>query len=54
MLNTDSILYAVKLPCELLQTVHAPGADTVAYFADLDAPVVDTVTYFGGNHRSRV
>ena len=59
MLNTDSILYAVKLPCELLQTghletVHAPVADTVAYFANLDAPVVDTVTYFGGNHRSRV
>ena len=30
--------------------MHAPVADTVAYFADLDAPVVDTVTYFGGNH----
>ena len=49
----------IKLPCALLQTghletVHAPVADTVAYFADLDAPVVDTVTYFGGNHRSRV
>ena len=49
----------IKLPCALLQTghletVHAPLADTVAYFADLDAPVVDTVTYFGGNHRSRV
>merc|ERR1719206_1148022 len=46
----------IKLPCALLQTghletVHAPVADTVAYFADLDAPVVDTVTYFGGNHR---
>merc|ERR1711872_1130621 len=49
----------IKLPCALLQTghletVHAPVADTVAYFAGLDAPVVDTVTYFGGNHRSRV
>ena len=49
----------IKLPCALLQTghletVHAPVADTVAYFADRDAPVVDTVTYFGGNHRSRV
>ena len=49
----------IKLPCALLQTghletVHTPVADTVAYFADLDAPVVDTVTYFGGNHRSRV
>ena len=49
----------IKLPYALLQTgyletVHAPVADTVAYFADLDAPVVDTVTYFGGNHRSRV
>ena len=37
----------IKLPCALLQTghletVHAPVADTVAYFADLDAPVVDT------------
>ena len=45
----------IKLPCALLQTghletVHAPVADTVAYFAGLDAPVVDTVTYFGGNH----
>ena len=36
------------------ETVHAPVADTVAYFAGLNAPVVDTVTYFGGNHRSRV
>merc|ERR1712155_229196 len=41
----------IKLPCALLQTgqletVHAPVADTVAYFAGLDAPVVDTVTYF--------
>ena len=59
MLNTDSILYAVKLPCALLQTghqetVHAPVADTVAYFANPDAPAVDTMTYFGGNHRSRV
>ena len=44
----------IKLPCALLQTVHAPVADTVAYFAGLNAPVVDTVTYFGGNHRSRV
>ena len=49
----------IKFPCALLQTghletVHAPVADTVAYFAGLDAPVVDTVTYFGGNHRSRV
>merc|ERR1719229_1165814 len=49
----------IKLPCALLQTghletVHAPVADTVAYFADLDAPVVDTVTYFGGNHKYRV
>ena len=49
----------IKLPCALLltghlETVHAPVADTVAYFAGLDAPVVDTVTYFGGNHRSRV
>ena len=49
----------IKLPCAPLltghlETVHAPVADTVAYFADLDAPVVDTVTYFGGNHRSRV
>ena len=49
----------IKMPCALLQTghlkiVHAPVADTVAYFAGLDAPVVDTVTYFGGNHRSRV
>ena len=44
MLNTDLILYAVKLPC----------ADTVAYFADLDVPVVDTVTYFGGDHGSKV
>ena len=49
----------IKLPRALLQTshletVHAPVAETVAYFADLDAPVVDTVTYFGGNHRSRV
>ena len=49
----------IKLPCALLQTghletVHVPVADTVAYFAGLDAPVVDTVTYFGGNHRSRV
>ena len=49
----------IKLPCALLQTghletVHAPVADTVAYFAGLDAPVVDTVTYFGGNHGSRV
>ena len=45
----------IKLPCALLQTghletVHAPVADTVAYFANLDAPLVDTVTYFGGNH----
>ena len=52
MLNTDSILYVVKLPCALLQTchletVHAPVADIVAYFAGLDAPVVDTATYFG-------
>ena len=37
-----------------LETVHEPVADTVAYFADLDAPVVDTVTYFGGNQKSRV
>ena len=49
----------IKLPCAPLltghlETVHAPVADTVAYFAGLDAPVVDTVTYFGGNHRSRV
>ena len=49
----------IKLPCALLQTghletVHAPVADSVAYFASLDAPVVDTVTYFGGNHGSRV
>jgi len=34
----------IKLPCALLQTghletVHAPVADTVAYFAGLDAPV---------------
>ena len=55
MFHTDSILYVVQLPCALLQTghletVHAPVADTVAYFANLDAPVVDTVTYFGGNH----
>ena len=54
------IRYSVIIKsCALLQTghletVHAPVADTVAYFADLDAPVVDTVTYFGGNHRSRV
>ena len=59
--GAQGIRYSViiKLPCALLQTghletVHAPVADTVAYFADLDAPVVDTVTYFGGNHRSRV
>ena len=49
----------IKLPCALLltghlETVHAPVADTVAYFADLDAPVVDTVIYFGGNHGSRI
>ena len=49
----------IKLPCALLltghlETVHAPVADTVAYFAGLDAPVVDTVTYFGGNHGTRV
>ena len=60
----DTVTYLVpqviiKVPCALLQTghletVHAPVADTVAYFAGLDAPVVDTVTYFGGNHRSRV
>ena len=56
-----SLRYSViiKLPCALLQTghletVHAPVADTVAYCAGLDAPVVDSVTYFGGNHRSRV
>ena len=59
MLNTDSILYAVKLPGALLQTghletVHAPVADTVTYFAGLYAPVVDTVTYFVGVHGSRV
>ena len=35
----------IKLPCALLQTGHL---ETV------HAPVVDTVTYFGGNHRSRV
>ena len=59
--GAPGIIYSViiKLPCALLQTghietVHAPVADTVAYFSDLDAPVVDTVTYFGGNHRSRV
>jgi len=50
MLNTYSILYAVKLQTGHLETVHAHVADTVAYFANLDAPVVDTVTYFGGNH----
>ena len=49
----------IKLPCALLQTghletVHAPVADRVAYFADLDALVVDRVTYFVGNHSSRV
>ena len=49
----------IKLPCALLQTghletLHAPVADTLAYFADLDAPVVDTVAYFGRNHRSKV
>ena len=49
----------IKLPCALLQTghletVHAPVADIVTYFAGLDAPVMDTVTYFGGNHGSRV
>ena len=49
----------IKLPCALLQTghletVHALVADTVTYFAGLDAPVVDTVTYFGGYHGSRV
>ena len=49
----------IKLPCALLQTghletVHAPVAETVTYFADLDVPVVDTVTYFGGNHGHRV
>ena len=38
----------------LVHAVHAPVADTVAYFADLDAPVLERVTYFGGNHRSRV
>ena len=59
--GAQGIRYSViiKLPCALLltghlETVHAPVADTVAYFAGLDAPVVDTVTYFGGNHRSRV
>ena len=35
----------IKLPCALLQTGHL---ETV------HAPVVDTVTYFGGNHGSRV
>ena len=61
ILCATGIRYSViiKLPCALLQTghletLHAPVADTVAYFAGLDAPVVDTVTYFGGNHRSRV
>ena len=58
--GAPGIRYSVIIKsCALLQTghletVHAPVADTVAYFGDLDAPVVDTVTYFGGNHRSRV
>ena len=60
IIGAPGIGYSVIIKsCALLQTghletVHAPVADTVAYFADLDAPVVDTVTYFGGNHRSRV
>ena len=58
--GAPGIRYSVIIKsCALLQTgnletVHALVADTVAYFADLDALVVDTVTYFGGNHRSRV
>ena len=59
VLDTVTYFVIIKLPCALLQTghletVHAPVADTVTYFAGLDAPVVDTVTYFGENHRSRV
>ena len=47
------------MPCALLQTghletVHAPVADTVTYFAGLDAPVVDTKAYFWGNRGSGV
>ena len=58
-LNFSHIMFCASFTVVLfftghLETVHAPVADTVAYFADLDAPVLDTVTYFGGNHRSRV
>ena len=50
LLLSNSSLFSALMSHLPLLLLHS----AVSYFAGLDAPVVDTVTYFGGNHRSRV